>query len=462
MPEETTLNLEQLEDAVLAALEGDETARLESLLAPLHPGDIAELIARIPLSELRIAVFRHVPDELAGDVLDLVPEVIQDELVEDLTPTELVEAVQEMSPDDAADLITDLEPAEQKELLENIPQEQSDAIRDLMRYPSDTAGGLMTPQFTALQAGTTAGQAIDILRRVADSDHEVFYYVYVVDARNKLLGALSLRDLLLARSHQLVDDCMITNVYSVDVMTDQEEVARTFKRYGYLALPVVDTENRLLGVVTVDDIIEVIQDEDSEDVQKMVGAGGDEGIDSALTLSIRRRLPWLKVNMVTAFLAAGVVSFFQDLIERNVVLAVFLPFCAMMAGNAGQQALAVVIRGVVLDTAASRRWFRILGRELCLGCVNGSIIGALTGLVVYFFSNPHNPVLAVLIGAALMATMMTASVSGAGIPLLMRRIGFDPAQGSTVILTTITDVVGFGFFLGLARLLEPWFASPAP
>jgi magnesium transporter len=452
-----SLDLDDVKDHVLAALEVDDAARLDVLLEPLHAGDIAELIARMPFAELRTAVYRYVPDELSGDVLDLVPESIREELVEDLTPTELVEAVSEMAPDDAADLVTELEPEAREALLRRIPTEQSETIRDLMRYPPQTAGGIMTPHFTALHAGMTAGQAIERLRTVADSDQEIIYYAYVVDDQDRLLGVLSLRDLMLARSHQPIEDCMETNVQSVNAITDQEEVARMFGRYNFIALPVVDNDRRLVGVVTVDDIIEVIRDEESEDVQKMVGAGGDERVDSPILLSLRRRMPWLQINLLTALCAASVVLVFERTIARLTVLAVLMPVCAGLAGNTGQQALAVVIRGVVLDQAASRRWTRILGRELLLSATNGLVLGLLTGLVVFVVS--RNPVLAGLVATALFASMTTAGLAGGGIPLLMRRIGFDPAQGSTVILTAITDSVAFAFFLGLATLLAGWLRS---
>lgn len=447
-----TPDIEQITEQVLLELSQDQPERLDAILAPLHAGDVAEIISRLPFSELRVVVFRHTPDELSGDVLDLLPEHVREEVVDDLTPRELVEAVAEMSPDDATDLVTDLEPEAREALLEQIPAEQSEAIRELMQYPPESAGGLMTPQFASMPQSITAAEAIERLRRLADTDHEVIYYAYVVDERERLQGVLSLRDLLLSRSNQPIRDVMIPNVISVNVQTDQEEVARLFERYNFLALPVVDDENHLLGVVTVDDIIEVIHEEQSEDMQKMVGAGGDEDLHSPFMLSLRRRLPWLEVNLATAFLAAAVVSAFSSTIERMTALAVFMPICAGMAGNTGQQALSVVIRGVVLDTSASRRWVYILLREGRLGLLNGVFVALVASPIIYAFS--HNAALALVLGVALVASMTTASIAGAGIPLLMRRLGMDPAQGSTVILTTVTDVAGFSLFLGLATALE--------
>jgi magnesium transporter len=308
----------------------------------------------------------------------------------------------------------------------------------------------MTPEATSLTEDYTVEQAIDELRRLSQ-EAETLYYVYVVDAGGHLIGVLSMRDLILAHPQRHLSDILIKDVRSVNARLDREEVARLMSRYDYLALPVVDDENRLLGIITVDDVIDVIHEEATEDIQRMVGASGDERVDSPWLYSLRKRLPWLEVNLGTAFLAAAVVGVFEGIIARITALAVFLPVVAGQGGNTGAQALAVVIRALALGEVSGRAAWRVIRRELLLGLASGIVVGLTTSAVAYLWV--RSPMIGVVIGSAMVVNMTLATVAGAAIPLGLRALRLDPAQSSSIILTTVTDVVGFGAFLGLATLL---------
>jgi magnesium transporter len=456
MVEDLQQEAAELQNEVLDLLASGDDAGLKLALAELHPAEATELLVHLPLPELRVTTFRLMEDELAAEVLERLGEADLATMLDLLTQGEVSGAVAEMDPDDAADFVADLPPESREVVLSAVPTEQQQAIRDLLRYPEDTAGGRMTPQVTALQAGTSAADAIAELRRLADSEEESIYYVYVVDAERHLVGVLSLRQLLLQPSGRRLEEFMETDVLHVQADTDQEEVARLMKEYAYLAIPVVDAGGRLLGLVTVDDILSVIHEEQSEDVQKMVGAGGDERVDSPVGLAVRRRLPWLQINLVCAFVAGGVIALFEGLIEQFAILAAFLPIIANLAGNTGHQTLAVVMRSVVLQEAASRRVKDVLRREALKALLNGLAVAVVAGLAAYVLA--RNGHLAIVVALAMLISMNLAGIVGAGVPLLMRRLGIDPAQSSAILLTTTIDIVGFAILLGLATLALRWMA----
>jgi magnesium transporter len=442
---------ELFEYRTLDLLAAGDDEGLKQLLGDLHPTEAANLLVTLPLPELRVTTFRLMQDELAAEVLERLGEADLATMLDLLTASEVSEAVAEMDPDDAADFVADLPDEHREQVLSGVPTEQQEAIRDLLRYPEDTAGGRMTPEVTALPKTMTAAEAIAQIRRMADSEEEIIYYVCVVDEKKRLMGVLSLRQLLLQPSSRRLEEFIETDVLTVQATTDQEEVARLMKEYSYLALPVVDADQRLLGLVTVDDILSVIHEEQSEDVQKMVGAGGDERVDSPLSLSIRRRLPWLQINLVSVFLAGAVVSLFEDLIARVTILAAFMPVIANEAGNTGQQTLAVVMRSVVLQEPASRRIRRVLSFEVLKALINGLIVASTAGVAAYFFAG-RDLVLGGVVTVAMLVSMLWAGTVGACVPLVMRRLGVDPAQSSTIFLTTSSDIASFAILLGLAAL----------
>lgn len=314
---------------------------------------------------------------------------------------------------------------------------------------ASTAGGMMSSEATALPSELTVGEAVRKIRSLGKK--QPLYYVYVTDPEGRLQGVLGMRDLILADPPTLLSSIM-RQVTSVPVEMDREEVVRLAARHRYLAVPVVDSRKRLLGIVHSEDLIEVAQEEASEDIQKMFGAGGDEGALSPVRFAVGKRLPWLLVNLATAFLAAAVVGIFESTIARITALAVFLPVVAGQGGNAGTQTLAVVIRGLALGEVERSLAKRVILKEAGLGLINGVVVGLVTAAVGYLCEgNAH---FGLVIGLAMVTNMAVACVAGAGIPIAMRALGWDPAQSSSIILTTVTDVVGFFSFLGLATLFQ--------
>jgi magnesium transporter len=319
-----------------------------------------------------------------------------------------------------------------------------------MEHGEDTAGGIMTPEFVALRKDMTAQESIDLLREKAPGA-ETIYYVFIVNRDDQLVGVISLRDLIIGQPSRLVEELMNPSVIYVDADTDQEEVARIMSRYDLLALPVVDHEHHLLGVVTIDDVVDVIEEEASEDIYRLGGVIREERLDSPAIESIKNRLPWMAFNLGTAFLAAGVVSLFQDSISRVVILAAFMPIVAGMGGNMGTQTLTVTTRGIALGQLEFREGIRVVVRQVGIGITIGAVTGLLAGLVAYLARG--NPYLGLVLFLAMTVNMGVAGLAGAGIPIVLRLLRQDPALGSGVIVTTFTDIFGFLAFLGLATTM---------
>jgi magnesium transporter len=309
----------------------------------------------------------------------------------------------------------------------------------------------MTTDFLAFRTTLRAHDAIERMRAVA-SRRAVASYAYVVDDQGRLAGVLNMRDLILAKGDAPLQTIMRRDVFTLDPFMDVERVASELARQQFFAAPVVDAEGRLLGVVKSDSLLQQAQEEATEDLQRIFGAGGDERPFSSVAFSLRKRLPWLHVNLATAFLAAFVVALFEGVIARVTVLAVLLPIVAGQGGNAGAQSLAVVMRGLVMREIPPGRVLALLRKETLVGFGNGVIVGLVTALACWAWQG--NPMLGVVIGLAMVSNLVIACFAGAGIPLLMKSVGLDPAQSSNIVLTTVTDVMGFFSFLGLATIFE--------
>ncbi len=418
-------------------------------LAGEHPADVAAVIESLPPEE-RAQVLEQLPPEAAADALEEMDEQAAEEVVEDMRPEVAAVAVERMALDDAADLLAELPAEPRADILARLPAQDRARLETLMTYPPESAGGIMSPEVTALPEDLTVTDAVTILRRIADESEQV-YYTYVVDLNTRLVGVLSLRDLILAPEGRRLRDIMRRQVVTVPVTMDREEVARLLTKYGYYALPVVDDERRLLGIVTVDDVMDVLQDEATEDIHRMVGAGADERIDSPVPLVLRRRVPWLLINLGTAFLAAFVVGAFEDTLKQLTVLAVLLPIVAGQAGNTGLQSMAVMIRSIATGETRGLALAWVLLREVAIGLGTGLVIGVTCALGAFAWQ--HDLRLSLVLGGAMVLCMLIATVSGALVPWIMKRLGFDPAQSASIILTTITDVAGFAIFLGLGTLV---------
>ncbi|MBI1977409.1 MAG: magnesium transporter [Candidatus Omnitrophica bacterium] len=353
----------------------------------------------------------------------------------------------------AAEVVLCIQRQEDREkLLERIDPAQTDQIRKLITYPTDTAGRIMTPIVYAFHERMNVGEAIQKLRSLAQKRAPI-NYIYVTDAENRLTGVLNMRELIFATENQPLSSVMIPDVFRVEATMDREEVIRQLSNRPFISVPVVDKNGHLLGTIRTDELITSAQEEATEDIQKMFGAGGDEHVFSPITFSIKKRLPWLNINLATAFLASFVISLFEDVIAKLTILAVFLPIVASQGGNAGAQSLAVVIRGLVLREVEPRMARKVIFREGFLGLMNGIVVGIVAALAAWFLGK--NVYLGVVIGLAMVVNMVSAGVSGAGIPILMKAFGRDPAQSSNIILTTVTDVVGFFAFLSLAVIFSP-------
>jgi magnesium transporter len=427
--------------------------------------EVADRIEDIPAPD-GARVLTHFPPDRAADVAEHLDPETAAHIIAEMDPERAAEVISGMEAPEASSVLQAMHPDDRVDVLERLPRELHDVlvakmdapdaaeVRHLEQYPRDTAGGIMTTEVTALREDLTVEQAIAELRRL-NEELEQMFYVYVIDSRRHLVGVLSMRDLILARPDRRLSDIMIPHVASVPATMDQEEVARLFRKYNYLAMPVIDARNRLIGLITIDDVVDVITEEATEDVQKMFGAGAEERLSSPWEFSFRKRVGWLEVNLATAFLAAAVVGFFEGTIAKMAILAAYMPIVAGMGGNAGAQAMAVAIRGIALGEWDRGALWRVMWREFLVGLLTGVVIGLTTAVIAWSFHHEHGWTLGGVVCAALVINHVLACVSGAAIPFVMKSLGFDPAQSATIFATTVTDVCGFFVLLGLAYLLIP-------
>lgn len=420
----------------------------------VHPADIADRLQRMPPEEAS-RLLRELPPEIGARALMELDEDAYHELAAQTPLAELARLLGELPPNVVADLVGQLPEENGRELLNALSVSQSNPVSRLLRYPADTAGGIMSDRFIALRSEMTIEEARTALRAHAEEERvEEVGYLYVTDAEGRLVGVVSLRDLVFRRSDRKLGEILNPDVRSLNVEDDQETIARQFEHYHYLGLPVVDREKHLLGVVKASDALEIAQQEATEDMQLMVGLSGEERVLTPWHKAMGKRLPWLYVNLATAFLAAAVISYFESTIARWTALAVFLPIIAGQGGNAGMQTLTIVIRDLALGELPPGEGRRALTKELLLGVVNGLAIGIVVGLVGWWWKG--SPLLGFIAGGAMLLNQLAAAASGVVIPLGLRWLRIDPALASSIFLTTVTDVAGFFFFLGLAALALRW------
>ncbi len=419
-----------------------------------HPRDIAEGMRDIPLAKIE-DVLRALPNAKAAQVLSELPKEIQVRLFESIPIVRLCDIVAEMFSDDAADVLGHIPAAKLREIMRGLSAPEAKQINDLLQYPEDTAGGIMQTEVIAVSEDLTIAEAIEMLRREEETLPNGIFYIYVVDGEYRLRGVLRVRDLLFSSPNRKIRDIMVPEVRSVSVHADQEEIARLFRAYGFSAMPVVDDFQRLRGVVTADDVFDIVEEEATEDMQRMVGLSGEESAETPWRHSVRNRLPWLLFNLGTAFFAGWVVSLFESTIAKYAVLAVFLPIIAGQGGNAGTQTLTIMVRSIALGELPEKHHRAILGKEIVVGLLNGLAIGIIVGAVSWLWKN--NVILGVITFAAMVMNMIAAGVAGVVIPLGLKALRIDPALASAIMLTTVTDVVGFFLFLGLAAAVLNYF-----
>jgi len=436
-------------DALVAALQSGDGTKVHELLDVLHAADVADIFETLSKSERR-KLLALLGDDLPADLLFELEGAAQDEVYENLPNDQIADAVTELETDEAVYVIEELDEQDRAEVLRALAADDRAAIEESLGYPEDSAGRLMQRDLLALPEFWQVGQAIDYLRSAGDELTEDFYDVFVVDPAHRPLGSIPLSRLLRVSRDKALKDIMSAEPPLVDVMADQEDVAYQFKKYHLITAGVVDALGRLVGMVTVDDIVEVIEEEAQEDILALAGVG-DVSLNESVGDITKTRFSWLAVNLATAILASMVIGLFDATIEQMVALAILMPIVASMGGNAGTQTMTVAVRAMATKDLSPANTGRMVNREFWVALVNGVVLALISGTVAWawFGSLP----LGIVFATAMVFNMVVAGLSGILVPIGLARVGVDPAVASSVFVTTITDAVGFFAFLGLAAML---------
>jgi magnesium transporter len=441
------IDVEEILEKIRAALSEGDWDDVTSLLESLRRSDQAEVFSDLP-PEQQQEILPLLTPENSADIFEELEDEDVVEIANRLDTEHLVEIVDEMEPDEAADLLGDI-PAEQaEEVLLQI--DEAEEVRSLLEHPDETAGGVMTSLDVRIIQDMTVDEAIWYLRHLSPDSEEI-YYLFVQDRKEELVGVVSLRQLVVAKPGTLIRDIMDKDPLYVHVHADQEEAARLMQRYDLLALPVVNANRVLVGMITYDDLLDVLEDEATEDIYRLGGVPRELPVDVRFSSAMKTRLPWLVLNLLTALASATVLSVFEDTIAQVAVLAAFFPIVAGVSGSAATQTLTVTVRGLALGDITLREGFKTIGRELLLGLVNGISIGLLVAIIALMWKG--TPFLGLVVGAATLLNMVCAGIAGVFVPMLMHKLKFDPALASPILVTTTTDTLGYLFYLGLATLL---------
>lgn len=430
------------------ALDAENKEAVRDYIGELHSADIADLIEYLKPKH-RTQLIEVADDLIEADVYTDLDEAVREDLVEEMNATEIAELVNELEVEDAIEVLQDLEDEEQREVLSELSTEDRLVIEEGLGYEEDTAGRLMQRGFIAVPEYWDIGQMIDYMRETDDLPTE-FYEIFVVDPRHHPIGTIPLDHAMRSRRHVPVSDIMNREQKLIDVDMDQEEVAYLFKQYRLSSAAVVNDNGALIGVITIDDIVDVIAEEAEEDILRLGGVGEDDLFGSFMDTT-RTRFTWLLVNLFTAILASVAISFFDATLEKVIALAVLMPIVASMGGNAGTQTLTVAVRALATKELTASNMHRILGKETLVAFLNGSAFAILIGLISWVWFS--DPTIGWVIALAMIVNMVVAGISGMLIPLTLDRYGVDPAVASSVFVTTITDIVGFVAFLGLASIV---------
>ncbi len=447
LKDDYALNPQYISLVIDAADRGDGM-RLRDLLDALHPADVADLLGFLS-EDYREEVIPWIPSDALPDILSELDDDIREEVIETLHTADIAEVLQELDSDDATAVFEDLEESQQKAVLAAMPEAEREAFVTSLTFEEETAGRLMQREVMAAPSFWNVGQAIEHMQQASDDLPELFFDVYVIDPSHKPIGALPV-SLLLRSKREMPLTTLMEPTTEIKVDQDQEEVAYIFEKYHLISAPVVDLSGRLVGQITVDDIVNIIQEESQEDMLALAGVS-DSGRDASTLGIAGSRFWWLMINLGTAVLASGVISIFQDAIEKVVALAVLNPIVASMGGNAGTQTLTVAVRALATRELNAANLLRTVWREIAAGVLNGLAFAVVMGLVtaVWF----HSWDMALIIGLAMITNLFFAALAGILIPLGLDRLGYDPAASATVFVTTVTDCVGFFSFLGLAVII---------
>lgn len=428
--------------------EGDDA--LKAFISEYHPSEIAILFESIS-QESRERIISILPAELASEIIsEMDSEFHPEKLLENLLPERRSEIVEELDYDDATDIISQLPEEQQQEILEELDEEDATNIRTLLKYENDTAGGLMNTQVIKVNEHLNKKEALEEIIQQSE-EMEEFYTINVINDQNILMGIVSLKDIIKARNNVRIKELIKSDFVYVKAETDQEEVAKLISQYNLTSIPVVDDQMQLLGRITFDDVIDVMEEENTEDILKISGVSEDEELAGNWKEAVKSRLPWLVLNLGTAFLAASIIRYFDSTIASMGLLAGYMVIIAGMGGNAATQALAVTVRRISLNDLTDNQAYRTVLKEFTVGLINGAAIGFIVFLFALFYD--QNPNLGLIIFIAMTGNLIIAGISGSAIPLVLKRIGVDPAIASSIIITTFTDVFGFLLLLGLASHL---------
>jgi magnesium transporter len=435
-------NLINIDDLI----KGGEREYIKEYITGLHPADIADIIKTLDEDKKR-EIFNLLHTEIASRVIVEIDDHSREQILGDINRERLVDIVGVMDSDKAADLIGDLPQDNAEKILENLPWKDSAEVQKLLKYPEDTAGGIMHTELLSVREEVLVEDAIIQFMAISEEIGNI-HDTFILDKNRKLVGVMPVRKLLLIKPETPISRVMDRHIISVNVHTDQEEVARVFKKYDLVSLAVVDKEDRLMGRILIDDIVDVLIEEASEDMLHMAGIYQDEKIMDPPLKSVRMRLPWLIINLATATLAASVVGLFQDTIHTLVILAMFMPIVAGMGGNAGTQALAVTVRGIALGELDFGNAKKAILKGITVGLFNGIITGTIMSFIAYIWKGSY--ILGLVLGLAMIINLFVANFFGIIIPLTLKWLKVDPAVASSIFLTSLTDCIGFISFLGLA------------
>ncbi|MDC0738613.1 magnesium transporter [Cognatishimia sp. SS12] len=439
----------KLRAAVLEAVDTGNRAQLVALMEPLHAADIADLLEQVNGPERRALIMLY-GQEFDGEILSELDDSIREEVIADLTPEVLADAVRELDSDDVVDLVEDLDEPQQEAILEALEDADRVAVEKALSYPEFSAGRLMQRETVMAPEHWTVGDAIDYMRG-ADELPEQFYHVILVDPRLRPVANVTLGKIMGAPRDTPLTALAEEMFRTIPVTQDEGDVAYAFNQYHLISAPVVDENERLVGVITIDDAMSVLDEEHEEDILRLAGVGEESSLSDKVMETTKQRLPWLAVNLVTAILASLVIAQFEATIAQIVALAVLMPIVASMGGNAGTQSLTVAVRALATRDLTSANVWRVIRRESLVGLVNGVLFAVVMGIIgIIWFGSP---MLGAVIGVAMVINLVVAGLAGTGIPVLLEKFGIDPALASGAFVTTVTDVVGFFAFLALASAL---------
>jgi magnesium transporter len=435
--------------AILYAVDRDDRETLTTLMEPLHAADIADLLEQINAFD-RTRLIRLYDREFDGDILSELDEGIREEVISILKPDVLAEAVRDLESDDVVDLLEDLEEPQQEAILEVLEDADRVAAEQALSYPEYSAGRMMQREVVMAPEHWTVGDAIDFMRE-SEELPEQFYHVILVDPRMRPVGNVTLGKIMASARTTALKNIVEAVFQVIPATQDEEDVAYAFNQYHLISAPVVDEDDRLVGMITIDDAMAVLDEEHEEDILRLAGVGEESSLNDRVLETTRQRLPWLAVNLVTAVLASLVIAQFEDTIAAFVALAVLMPIVASMGGNAGTQSLTVAVRALATKDLTGANVWRVIRREVMVGLLNGVVFAVVMGIVglIWFGS----PVLGGVIAVAMVVNLVVAGLAGTVIPVLLERLGVDPALASGAFVTTVTDVVGFFAFLGLAAVV---------